>query len=814
MEGDAETREASGLPEKVRLKEEGERRGSESEGEGRARQIPLHRWVMHGAVMFGREFCYAMETALVTPVLLQIGLPEQYYSLTWFLSPILGLVLTPVIGSASDRCTLRWGRRRPFILALCVGVLLGVALFLNGSLIGLSVGDSPGSQPIGIILTVVGVVVLDFSADASEGPIRAYLLDVADTDEQDMALNIHAFSAGLGGAVGYMLGGLDWTGTALGQAFKSQEQVLFLFAGIIFIISVTLHMLSIPEQPFAPSDQLRDRAGGESSSQLSLGAVGHTAPLLDVIAEEEASARAPSGEDGESDPEEGELDFTAVERVRSKSDSVLAMPDATIELDSDLDPDTQRFLPPLQHFLPETEAELEDAFRPSNHCVGSSSPSGGPPALSDGMAVLEPQLDGATSDVPLLQIGGSGDSHLKSRVKSAVMMFKPVNAAHAAHAAHAAFSSDHYNAINGQSSAVLPGRPLHTSVLPRPHPHTFYRQPSFTFSYYGRVGSQRYRLRKTSQWRSRPITSSCSLNDLSELQGHAHRRELHLSASSLSSEGSSSEGESDEGTTVRLLWLSMLKMPRQLWTLCVCHLLTWFSIIAEAVFYTDFMGQVIYHGDPKAASNSTELLNYHRGVQMGCWGLVVYAATAALCSAILQKYLDNFDLSIKIVYIFGTLGFSIGTAVMAIFPNVYVAMVMISSMGIISMSISYCPYALLGQYHEIKEYIHHSPANTRRGFGIDCAILTCQVYISQILVASALGAVVDAVGSVRVIPAVASGGSFLGFLTACFLVIYPDVEPSGSEQDLGLVGVARSSDPNGDLTYGDILKKTENHSVA
>jgi len=51
----------------------------------------------------------------------------------------------------------------------------------------------------------------------------------------------------------------------------------------------------------------------------------------------------------------------------------------------------------------------------------------------------------------------------------------------------------------------------------------------------------------------------------------------------------------------------------------------------------------------------------------------------------------------------GTLSFAVGTAVMSIFPNVYVAMVMISTMGIISMSMSYCPYALLGQYHEIKE---------------------------------------------------------------------------------------------------------------
>lgn len=82
--------------------------------------------------------------------------------------------------------------------------------------------------------------------------------------------------------------------------------------------------------------------------------------------------------------------------------------------------------------------------------------------------------------------------------------------------------------------------------------------------------------------------------------------------------------------------------------------------------------------------------------------------------------------------------------------------------------------------------MHHSPGNSKRGFGIDCAILSCQVYISQILVASALGGVVDAVGTVRVIPMVASVGSFLGFLTATFLVIYPEVSDEAKEEQKGL----------------------------
>lgn len=152
----------------------------------------------------------------------------------------------------------------------------------------------------------------------------------------------------------------------------------------------------------------------------------------------------------------------------------------------------------------------------------------------------------------------------------------------------AGLSSGQYNAVKGHAFTRLTNRPSSSSVSPRPHPPTFYRQvhpfndscvpntvnaddetftsififfqPSFTFSYYGRVGSQRYRLRRTAPSRPQPITTSRSLNDLSDLHQRLDRRELQLSASTLSSDGSSSEGGPERGATVRLLWLSMMRV--------------------------------------------------------------------------------------------------------------------------------------------------------------------------------------------------------------------------------------------------------------
>lgn len=84
------------------------------------------------AVVCGIEFCYAAETAFVSPILLQLGLPVMFMTWAWCLPPLIGFFIVPAFGSLSDKYHTRIGRRRPFILLYSIGILIGLLLVANG----------------------------------------------------------------------------------------------------------------------------------------------------------------------------------------------------------------------------------------------------------------------------------------------------------------------------------------------------------------------------------------------------------------------------------------------------------------------------------------------------------------------------------------------------------------------------------------------------------------------------------------------------------------------------------------------------------
>ncbi|KAK5649374.1 hypothetical protein RI129_000403 [Pyrocoelia pectoralis] len=236
------------------------------------------------AAVMGIEFSYAAETAFVSPTLLKIGVQHKHMTLVWALSPLVGFFLTPVLGSISDRCQFKIGRRRPFIILMSIGVLLGLLLVPNGEYFGYLAGDIPPAQnftietvlshrssalayerndtlieeedelklgyhPWGIFFTILGTVLLDFDADACQSPARAYLLDVTVPEDHARGLSTFTIMAGLGGFFGYATGGINWDITMIGELLGGHVRAVFTLITFIFIICVAYTITSFKEIP-------------------------------------------------------------------------------------------------------------------------------------------------------------------------------------------------------------------------------------------------------------------------------------------------------------------------------------------------------------------------------------------------------------------------------------------------------------------------------------------------------------------------------------------------------------------------------------
>ena len=121
--------------------------------------------------------------------------PEYLTSFIWLVSPLIGFILTPFLGSLSDTCTLSLGRRRPFIILLSVFIACGTLLlsqsanllsYIDSKLVSANEEKinlnghyySTSFRPIVIVLTVMGVAILDFGCDSCQSPCRFIVVDI------------------------------------------------------------------------------------------------------------------------------------------------------------------------------------------------------------------------------------------------------------------------------------------------------------------------------------------------------------------------------------------------------------------------------------------------------------------------------------------------------------------------------------------------------------------------------------------------------------------------------------------------------------
>ncbi|KAJ8044154.1 Membrane-associated transporter protein [Holothuria leucospilota] len=602
----------------------------------------------------GIEFCYAAETAFVSPILLRIGIAQRFMTMVWCLSPLMGFIWMPILGSASDRCGSRLGRRRPFILLLSTGIIIGLLLVPNGYRLGTAIcgseivnvtnGTSCSEEPVdvygnpgsilesiseepfnvyeipffdnftteiptmepsevpvcdiiptiaghtcGLVLTVIGIVLLDFNCDACQSPARAYLIDVTHPADHVRGLSMFSFMAGLGGSLGYIIGGIPWHESTGKDIVGAQIRFVFGLVLIIFVVALVLTVTAEKEKTLYelfPQEKEKKKKNTKDDEEVELG-----------ILEKKQTYGSNRRENIREDQSE------------KKEPEKIPNGDLAVGKDETVD-DSKKTLIPV-----EKEGETQE----------------------------------------------NGDKMAE---------YQPID-------------------------------------------------------------------------------------------------------------------EEPEYVTMKTYLLSIIHMPWSLRILCCTHLLGWMSLLCYSLYFTDFVGQAVYGGDPYAEPGSPERYAYAKGVRMGSYAMGLYSFTCAICSFSLERMIKK--VGAKPIYVCNHLVYSVCMACLALIRTKWAIFVFSASAGVQYSTLFTLPFILLARYHSTdtfskakegykdinedseREHPEHSRprhGDQIRGLGTDVAVVQSMVFVAQFFLSLCMGSIVQAVDSTVAVVVSACILSFLGSLMA------------------------------------------------
>ncbi|XP_020816675.1 proton-associated sugar transporter A [Drosophila serrata] len=542
------------------------------------------------AIAMAIEFAYAAETSFVSPILLQIGVDHKHMSMTWGLSPLIGFFVSPLLGSISDRCKLRWGRRRPIISILSFGILCGLILVPYGKDLGVLLGDvgytyqdtalnitntigdgavaalvssktdsgpSASDFKFAVILTILGMVLLDFDADTCQTPARTYLLDMCVPEEQPKAMTMFALFAGFGGTIGYAIGGVDWEKTHIGTFMGGNIPTVFTLVTIIFVICYLITVTTFREIPLPLIEQDE---------------------LLRPLSEQ------------------------AIKRELKKNNNAIYYIQETTQLELQMAADDPKRVEALQ-------GSYQNGYSPS----------------------LAKQSK--AQDVEL------------------------------------------------QSSAEAP-------------------------------------------------------------------------------------------VSLKSYLKSIFIMPYSMRMLALTNLFCWMGHVTYCLYFTDFVGEAVFHGDPMAPPNSEAAQNYEEGVRFGCWGMAIYAFSCSIYSLSVTKLMKWFGT--KAVYISGMIYYGIGMLILGLWPTKWGVLVFSTAAGILYGTIFTVPFILVANYHAKNCFCVKNgetvPLKQARGLGTDVAIISSMVFIAQLIVSLSVGPLVSWMDTTCAVLYASTFLSFLAAISAMFVL--------------------------------------------
>lgn len=145
----------------------------------------------------GVQFGFALQNANASRILSDLGANLESLSLFWLVAPIMGLIIQPIVGSASDNTWNRFGRRNPYILAGGFAAAIGMLLMPNSAT--LTTFITP------LIFGAMMLALMDASFNLAFQPFRALVSDMVPAEQRNVGYSIQSFLINIGAVFGSIL---------------------------------------------------------------------------------------------------------------------------------------------------------------------------------------------------------------------------------------------------------------------------------------------------------------------------------------------------------------------------------------------------------------------------------------------------------------------------------------------------------------------------------------------------------------------------------------------------------------------------------
>nr|GMD24209.1 sucrose transport protein SUC3 isoform X1 [Ipomoea batatas] len=230
-------------------------------------QSSLLTLILSCTVAAGVQFGWALQLSLLTPYIQTLGIQHAFSSFIWLCGPITGLVVQPCVGIWSDKCSSKYGRRRPFMLIGSLMISISVIIIGFSADIGYILGDTKehcstfkGTRTRAAIVFIIGFWLLDLANNTVQGPARALLADLSGPDQRNTANAVFCSWMAVGNILGFSAGASGnwhrWFPFLMSRACCEpcgNLKAAFLIAVVILALCtlVTLHFAK--EVPLTPN---------------------------------------------------------------------------------------------------------------------------------------------------------------------------------------------------------------------------------------------------------------------------------------------------------------------------------------------------------------------------------------------------------------------------------------------------------------------------------------------------------------------------------------------------------------------------------